>query len=169
MTTRRPLPFERTPLGFREAFEDSTWFCTRCTRTKDTACYRFPPQTSDVIFDPTVDRGFRIRTELTQAVSKKEQNTSILRSLALETIDTMYPEPDWVHIITGESLLKDSDSAGAGVNCHLFFFNLTTEKFTTAFYGEVAALEIALAQLHCHPNSFTGAVVFCDSKAAILL
>ncbi|GFU85031.1 hypothetical protein TNCV_1552941 [Trichonephila clavipes] len=93
---------------------------------------------------------------------RKEQNTSILRSLALERIDTMYPEPDWVHIYTDGSLLKDSDSTGAGVYSHLFSFYLTTGKFTIAFDGEVAALQVALAQLHCHLNSFTRSVVFCD-------
>ncbi|GFV91035.1 RNase H domain-containing protein [Trichonephila clavipes] len=64
-------------------------------------------------------------------------------------------------------LLKDSDSSGAGVYCHLFSFYLTAGKFLTAFDGEIAALQVALAQLHCHLNSFTRAVVFCDSKAAI--
>ncbi|GFX43340.1 hypothetical protein TNCV_2390481 [Trichonephila clavipes] len=79
----------------------------------------------------------------------------------------MYPEPDWVHIYTDGSLLKDSENAGAEVYCHLFSFYLTTEKFKTAFDGEVAALQVALAQLHCHLNSFTRAIVFGDSKAAI--
>ncbi|GFV82998.1 hypothetical protein TNCV_1180121 [Trichonephila clavipes] len=94
---------------------------------------------------------------------------AILRSLALETIDTIYSEPDWVHIYTDGSRLKDSDSAGARVYCHLFSFYLTTGKFTTAFDGEVAVLQVALAQLHCHLNSFTRAVVFCDSKTANFL
>ncbi|GFT29269.1 hypothetical protein TNCV_3588481 [Trichonephila clavipes] len=100
----------------------------------------FVPEPLVSSLDPTIDEGFRICTELSQAVSKKEQNTSILRSLALETIDTTYPEPDWVHIYTDGSLLKDSDSAGAGVYCRFFSFYLTTEKFTAAFNDEVAAL-----------------------------
>ncbi|GFU57221.1 RNase H domain-containing protein [Trichonephila clavipes] len=79
----------------------------------------------------------------------------------------MYLEYYWVHIYTDESLLKDSDSAGAEVYCHLFSFYLTTGKFTTAFDGEVAAFQKALVQLHCLMNSFTRDVVFCDSKAAI--
>ncbi|GFX10593.1 alanine--glyoxylate aminotransferase 2 homolog 1, mitochondrial [Trichonephila clavipes] len=104
--------------------------------------------------DPTIVKDFQICSELTQAVPKKEQNISILRSLALETIDTMYLEPDWVHIYTNGRILKDSDSAGAGVYCHIFFFYLTTGKSTTAFDGEAAVLQVALAQLHCHLNSF---------------
>ncbi|GFQ91817.1 uncharacterized protein LOC103523915 [Trichonephila clavata] len=79
----------------------------------------------------------------------------------------MYPEPDWVRICTDGSPLKDFESAGAGVYYHLFSFYLTTGKFTTAFDGELAALEVALAQLHCHLNIFIRAVVFCDSKAAV--
>ncbi|GFU80040.1 RNase H domain-containing protein [Trichonephila clavipes] len=79
----------------------------------------------------------------------------------------MYPEPDWVPIYTDGSFLKDSDRAGAGLYCHLFSFYLTTEKFTTTFDDEVAALQVALAQFICHLNSLTRAVVFCDSKAAI--
>ncbi|GFQ77658.1 hypothetical protein TNCT_94741 [Trichonephila clavata] len=66
-------------------------------------------------FDTIDDKGFRIRTELTQVVSKTEQNTSISLALALETIDTMYPEPGWVYIYIDGSLLKDSESAGAKV------------------------------------------------------
>ncbi|GFV69544.1 RNase H domain-containing protein [Trichonephila clavipes] len=62
--------------------------------------------------------------------------------------------------------MKDSDSDGAGVYCYLFSFYLTTGKFATAFDGEVDALQVVLGQLHCHLNSFTRAIVFCDSKAA---
>ncbi|GFT97849.1 hypothetical protein TNCV_2167611 [Trichonephila clavipes] len=65
-----------------------------------------------------------------------------------------------------EAFLK-TDSAEAGVYCHLFFYCLTTGTFKTAFDGEVAALQVALAQLHCYLNSFTRAVVFCDSKMSL--
>ncbi|GFQ65177.1 hypothetical protein TNCT_90771 [Trichonephila clavata] len=123
----------------------------------------FVPEPLLSSLDPTIDKGFRIRTELTQAVSKQEQITSILRSLALETIGTMYSEPDWVHIYTDGSLLKDSNSTGAGVYCHLFFF-----LFTTTFDGEVAPFKQPLRScIVMSSDSFTRAVVFCDSKAAI--
>ncbi|GFW69667.1 RNase H domain-containing protein [Trichonephila clavipes] len=79
----------------------------------------------------------------------------------------MYPELDWVHIYTDGSHLNDPNSSGTGVYCHLFSFYLTMRKFPIAFDGEVAALQVVLAQLHCHLNSFTRAVVFYDSKAAI--
>ncbi|GFT01040.1 hypothetical protein TNCV_4054401 [Trichonephila clavipes] len=108
----------------------------------------FIPEPIVPSLDPTIDKGFRIETEHTQSVSKKELNTSILRSLLLETIDTIDPEPDWMHIYIDGSPLKDSDTREAGVYCHLFSFYLTIEKFTTAFDGEVAALQVALAQLH---------------------
>ncbi|GFR12736.1 hypothetical protein TNCT_85341 [Trichonephila clavata] len=48
-----------------------------------------------------------------------------------------------------------------------FIFLFTTGKFTTTFDGEVAILQVALAQLHRHLNSFTSAVGFRDSKAVI--
>ncbi|GFT05133.1 uncharacterized protein TNCV_531761 [Trichonephila clavipes] len=80
--------------------------------------------------DPTIDKGFRICTKPNQILSKKEQNTSILRSLALKTINTMYPEHDWVHIYINGSLLKDSDYAGSEVKESI---QLTTKKaFTSA-------------------------------------
>ncbi|GFW96491.1 hypothetical protein TNCV_4358131 [Trichonephila clavipes] len=100
----------------------------------------FVPEPLVSSLDPTIDKVFRICIELTQRVSKKEQNTLILRSLALEAIDTMYPEPEWVHIYTDGSLLIDSESSGAGVYCHLFSFYLTAEKFTIPLDGEVAVL-----------------------------
>ncbi|GFU69547.1 hypothetical protein TNCV_1351071 [Trichonephila clavipes] len=165
-TTRWPFPFEQIPLGLREAFKDPKWFCAGCTGTREQLDLDLVPAPQVSSLDSTIDKGFRICSELTQVISKKEQNTSILRSLALETIDTMYPDPGWVHIYNDGSLLKDHDSAGAGVVCHLFSFYLTTAKFTTTFDGEVAFLQVALVQLHCHLNSFTRDVVFCDSKAA---
>ncbi|GFV07613.1 hypothetical protein TNCV_4941161 [Trichonephila clavipes] len=56
---------------------------------------------------------------------------------------------------------------------HTYFQSISSEhlisnwKIHISFDGEVAALQVALAQLHCHLNSFTRAVFFCDSKAAI--
>ncbi|GFQ92406.1 hypothetical protein TNCT_537221 [Trichonephila clavata] len=79
----------------------------------------------------------------------------------------MYPEPDWVHIYTDGGLLKDSESTRARVYCLFFFFYLNSGNFTSAFDCGVAALQVVLAQWHCHPNGFTRAAVFCDSKASI--
>ncbi|XP_015922042.1 uncharacterized protein [Parasteatoda tepidariorum] len=87
--------------------------------------------------------------------------------LALETISTLYLEPDWVHIYTNGRLLKDTDNAGGGVCSYLFSLYFSTGNFTTAFDGGVAAIRVALSQLHCHLNSFVMAVIFCDSKAEI--
>ncbi|XP_015925706.1 uncharacterized protein [Parasteatoda tepidariorum] len=87
--------------------------------------------------------------------------------LALETISTLYPEPDLVHIHTDGSLLKDTDNAGGGVYSHLFSFYFSTGNCTIVFDGEVAAIRVALSQLYCHLSSFVNAVIFCDSKAAI--
>ena len=48
--------------------------------------------------DPTMDMDFDICTELTQVKCKKVYDTSTLRMIALETINTLYPEPDWIHL-----------------------------------------------------------------------
>ncbi|GFV10938.1 uncharacterized protein TNCV_4707031 [Trichonephila clavipes] len=145
-TTRRPLPFDQTPLDSGRRLKTQRGFVQGILELKKQLDLDFVPEPQVSSLDPTIVKGFKICTELIQAVSKKEQNTSILRSLALETIDTMYPEPNWVHIYTNGSLLKDSYSAGAGVYCHIFSFYLTTGKFTAAFDDEVAALQVALAQ-----------------------
>ncbi|GFR32686.1 hypothetical protein TNCT_119451 [Trichonephila clavata] len=58
-------PFEKTPFGFREAFEDPTWFCAGCTGTKEHLGLDFIPEPLVSSLDPTVDKGFRIRTKLT--------------------------------------------------------------------------------------------------------
>ncbi|GFR32542.1 hypothetical protein TNCT_235111 [Trichonephila clavata] len=131
-STRRLLLFEQTPLGFREAFEDLHSFVKGVLELNKQLDIDFVPEPLVLSLDPTIDKGFRIRTELTQAVSNKKQNTSILSSLALETMETMYPKPDWMHIYTDGNLLKYSVSAGAEVYCHLFSFNKTTGKIPTA-------------------------------------
>ncbi|GFW66212.1 hypothetical protein TNCV_1711111 [Trichonephila clavipes] len=80
----------------------------------------FAPELLVLSLDPNIDKGFRICTECTQAVSKKKQNASILRSLVLETIDTMYPEPGRVYIYTDGSLLIESESAGSDSRLNRF-------------------------------------------------
>ncbi|GFV80154.1 hypothetical protein TNCV_1477171 [Trichonephila clavipes] len=51
----------------------------------------------------------------------------------------------------------------------ILLYGNATGKFAKAFDGEVAALQIDLAQLHCHLNSVTRAAVFFDPKAVIFV
>ncbi|GFY34090.1 uncharacterized protein LOC103524116 [Trichonephila clavipes] len=92
----------------------------------------FVPEPLVSSLHPTIDKGFRICTELNPGSFQKRT----LTTLEQECITTL-----------------------------LSFY--LTGKFTTAFDGEVAALQVTLSQLHCHLNSFTRTVVFCDSKTAI--
>ena len=65
--------------------------------------------------DPTMNMVFNISTELIQVICKKIRDTSALKTIALETINTFYPGPDWIHLYTERSLVNDTDIARAGV------------------------------------------------------
>ena len=78
--------------------------------------------------DPTMDMNFHIRTELTQVICKKVYDTSTLRMIALETINTLYPESDWINLYTDESHANYIDIAGAGVQGNMFSFYSHVEK-----------------------------------------
>ena len=84
-----------------------------------------------------MDMDFPFRTELTQIICKKMLNTSILRTIALETL---YPETDCIHLYTDGPFVNDIKIAGVGVWSNLFSFYSQTEKSRTAFDGEVAAI-----------------------------
>ncbi|GFV23126.1 hypothetical protein TNCV_1709961 [Trichonephila clavipes] len=43
------------------------------------------------------------RTDLTQVVRKKKISDSVLKAITLETINTRYPQPDWLQFYTDES------------------------------------------------------------------
>ncbi|GFT59019.1 hypothetical protein TNCV_186191 [Trichonephila clavipes] len=75
----------------------------------------------------------------------------------------MYPEADWVHIYTDGILLKDSDSTGAGVHCHVFSFNLTPGKFTTTFDVDPWTLRCNGSWV-CGPPSKEGSFNSTDNK-----
>ena len=62
---------------------------------------------------PTMDTDFHIHTELTQVICKKVCDTSVLRTIALETINTLYSEADWIHFYTDVSHANGIDITGA--------------------------------------------------------
>lgn len=106
-------------------------------------------------------------TELQEHVKKREIDPYILKSLTLETIHTLYPADEWLHVFTDGSFTKDSDCAGAGIYCKLFKFYASCGKFTSNFDGELEAIYIALSQLCARLHSFSKVVIFCDSMSAI--
>lgn len=110
---------------------------------------------------------FHIVTELIQPITKSYTNSLVLKSIAYETINTLYPEDDWLRIYTDGSRIEDCINSGAGVYSRLFAFFSPVGRFRTAFDGEIEAIQIALSQLLCHLNHFTRVVILSDSKAAL--
>jgi hypothetical protein len=105
---------------------------------------------------------------LKQSKIKVEIGTKTLRHLALETMNTTYRQDKWLHIFTDGSQIDRYINAGAGIYCELFSCYMPLGQQSTAFDGEIEAICTALRLLNLHQNKFEGAVIFSDSKAAIL-
>ena len=58
-------------------------------------------------------------TELLENLKKSECSPEQLKQAALETIHTLYPQEEWIHIYTDGSLLNKNENAGAGIYCKL--------------------------------------------------
>lgn len=108
-----------------------------------------------------------INLELANVVFKSETPTEVLKCLALETINTNYPECDWLQVYTDGSYSDVFMSAGSGVYSSLFSFYASAGKNRNAFDGEVEALRIALKQLLVVHYKFERVVLLSDSKSAI--
>ena len=108
------------------------------------------------------------RTALLKKVKKAECTTDELKQLALETIHTLYPDSEWLHLYTDGSLYDTETSAGAGIHCKLFDLYLSAGTNSTNFDGEVLAIHMALSQLLCRIKLFCKVVIFSDSLAIAL-
>jgi len=104
---------------------------------------------------------------LQQNIIKGETDTETLRHLALETMNTRYPPDKWLHIFTDGSQIGYIN-AGAGIHCELFSCYMPLGQHSTAFDGEIEAIRTTLRVLNSYHNKFERAVIFSDSKAAIL-
>jgi len=105
---------------------------------------------------------------LQQNMVKGEIGTDTLRRLALEMMNTTYPPDKWLHIFRNGSQTDEYTNAGAGIYCELFSCYMPWGQHSTAFDGEIEAIRTALRLLNLHQNKFERAVIFSDSKAAIL-
>ena len=85
-----------------------------------------------------------IKLDLFQRVVKSEMCDAPLRSFAMEIIEVLYPENDWLCIFTDGSMLVRTCSTGANIHCELFNFYLPTRPRTTAFDGEIEAIVVAV-------------------------
>ncbi|GBM44442.1 hypothetical protein AVEN_202977-1 [Araneus ventricosus] len=109
-----------------------------------------------------------VKLDLVETIHKKRDVApSILRSLALETIEARYPATDCLHIFTDGSQFDCHFNVGAGVFSDLFSFYAPAGFIGTAFDGEVVAMCIALKQLLAIHHKFENAVLLPDSQAAI--
>ena len=105
---------------------------------------------------------------LQQSIIKGEIGTETLRHLALETMNTRYPQDKWLHIFTDGSQVDGYINDGVGIYSELFSCYLPLGQHSTEFDGEIEVMRTALRLLNLHHNKFERAVIFSDSKAAIL-
>jgi len=83
-------------------------------------------------------------------------------------MNTRYPPDKWLHIFTDGSQMDGYTNDGAGIYCELFSCYTQLGQNLTAFDGEIEAIRTALHMLNLHHNRFERAVIFSDSRAAIL-
>ncbi|GFU59714.1 uncharacterized protein TNCV_3186731 [Trichonephila clavipes] len=74
-----------------------------------------------------------IRLDLVLNVRKRDLSPTALHAIALETINTLFPPEEWLHIYTDGSLLDFAQGAGIGVFSHFFSFYLHAVPLTTHF------------------------------------
>jgi hypothetical protein len=92
-----------------------------------------------------------------------------MKLAAIETIHTLYPEQDWLHIDMNGSVPGRAVNPGTGIHCKLFSFWLQLGQHATHFDGEIEAVnDAALRKLFGTMGSLKKAIIFSDSAAAIL-
>jgi len=83
-------------------------------------------------------------------------------------MNTRYPQDKWLHIFTDGSQIEGYINAGASIHCELSSCYMPLGQHSTAFDGEIEAIRTALRLLNLHQDKFETAVIFSDSKVAIL-
>ena len=104
---------------------------------------------------------------LQQSIIKAEIGTETLRHLALETMNTRYPQDKWLHIFKDGSPIEGYINVGADIYCELFSCYIPLGQHSTAFEVGIEAIRTALSLLNLHQNKHERAVILSDSKAAI--
>ncbi|GFS51872.1 hypothetical protein TNIN_183251, partial [Trichonephila inaurata madagascariensis] len=80
------------------------------------------------------------RMDITQVLRKKNFSKTVLKTIALETINTRYLQPNWLHVCTYGSRLNQDGSGGTGIFSELFAFYLNLVPDTSSFDGEIEAV-----------------------------
>jgi len=83
-------------------------------------------------------------------------------------MNTRYSRDKWLHIFTNCSQIDGYINAGAGIYCELSSCYMPLGQYSTASDGEIEAIRTVLRLLNLHQNKFGRAVIFSDSKTAIL-
>ena len=86
-------------------------------------------------------------TDLKQNIKKKESTPHELKAAAIESINILYPETEWLHNFTDGSLLKWEAVAVARIHYKLFNLYLSVGINSAHFDGEIATIDTALTQL----------------------
>ncbi|GFW17097.1 hypothetical protein TNCV_2762211 [Trichonephila clavipes] len=128
---------------------------------KDFQNFRFKPEDRINSSCPTERCDFAHSTELLHEFCKKETGSQILRIFSLETLDTLYPENEWLYVFRDGSKMTDNSNASAGVCCNLLFFYIPIGIHSTAFDAELLAIRIVLSQLLYEYHTD------CGSRAAL--
>ena len=89
-----------------------------------------------------------------------------LRKSFFQTIHSLYPHKDWLHIYTDGSSIPQTGNTGAGFYCHLFEGAIAVGTPSSNFEGEVAAVNAACNKLSSVAN-FKNVVFLVDSQSTI--
>ena len=86
----------------------------------------------------------------------------------METMNTRCPRDKWLHIFTDVCQMDGYINAAASIYCELFSCCMPLGQHSNAFDGKIEEIRTALRLLNLHQNKFESAVIFFDSKAAII-
>jgi ribonuclease HI len=124
-------------------------------------------ESSPILINPLDYYTYNIHLELIEKVNKKEQTLNELKQITLATIEERFPTTDWLHIYTDGSVMKNSDSARAGVHSSLLSYYIAVGQFKSNLDTEVEAIRFALEQLIYRQQKFNNVVLLVDSQATI--
>lgn len=116
---------------------------------------------------PLLATPVKYNLNLQEYVVKRDLDILQLKLIAIDTINSNYPEAQWLHVYTDGSQIEGQVNVGAGIYCKLFSIYKAVGKFKTAYDGEIEAIYVALHQLTCHLEKFDNVVILSDSQAAI--
>jgi hypothetical protein len=87
-----------------------------------------------------------IKHNLLQVFKIGDTDHLVMQLAVLDTVHSLHPERDWLHIYTDGSLTNRNGNR-AGILCKLFRFYLSLEQHGTHLAAETEAIKTALRQL----------------------